>query len=92
MYLSGNNLTDKGFDNVNKIGSCAVVVVVANDKVYTSALGDSQAALLTKRPPTAREEDLGFSSKGKESKLYNIKMLNFCQSANSDIEQKRLRA
>lgn len=79
-----------GFDTANKMGSCAIVVVVAGNKVYTSSVGDSQAALLSqpvKEP--GLENNSTASNKGQP---YTVKVLNYAQSANSEIEQKRLRS
>lgn len=64
------------------------MVVIANDKIYTSVVGDSQAVLLSQRKDELLEKD----DKPKKETPYSYKILNYAQSANSDFEQKRLRA
>jgi hypothetical protein len=79
-----------GFGNANKVGSCALIVLVSNDKVYTSALGDSQALILSK-PDDQKDNNETLPVKYAGKLDYDVKILNYSQSANSDMEQKRLK-
>jgi hypothetical protein len=78
------------FSNVNKMVSCALIVLVLNDKVYTSALGNSQAIILSK-PEDKKDNNEKFPVKYARKLGYDAKIFNYPQSANFDLEQKRLK-
>jgi pyruvate dehydrogenase phosphatase len=66
---------DKGFPKVAYVGSCALVAVVKDNKLYVANAGDSKAALLRKKPDGTLEYI-------KASKTFN---------ANKAYEQERLK-
>lgn len=70
------NAFDKGFPGVAYVGSCALVAVVKDNKLYVANAGDCKAALLRKKADGA----------------YEYKKVSVTHSANKKYEQERLKA
>ena len=76
-YVIAKTAFDGGFPKAAYVGSCALVTVVTNNKVYIANAGDCKAMVLRKK---------------KDSQGYDSVKCSNTHSANTQSEQKRLRA